>query len=1583
MPARFLHLLRRLRPPALPPLGRLLLVALLCAAPGLLRANLPGGGTGTGPNVTLTSNATTATLSNGLVSILCTKAGATINQINYTYNNGAGNTTYQLLSGGKNGGQLYWETGGFGSGTFAYSVAVDPAVGDASHAAGDYAEIDLFSTSTSNGTMDVRFSMLRGSPGFYVTPTWSHRAGDVAMGTGEERDNIYISPTFTWNSIDATRNFQYNIGGTAVGVPGAPVEVSLWTTGIGQGKYEDKYKYSAHFGTERTWGWSSVTNAAAGFSGRNIGIWYCLASSEYFNGGPLKPELMDAPMVIMTNGGHYYMGSDSNFAADEAWTRVSGPYFIYCNAVSNTITNASQAANALFADARAQAAAEAVAWPYPWFVNPNYAPASNRGTVTGRIVISDSGNPNASAANLWVGLVQQPATTGAVYDFQQWMKPYQFWVQSDAGGNFSIPNVIAGTNYTLYAFGPSAAGTFLSQNQSGGNPPLLTSVPATPFAVTVTGGATTALGNVTWTPARAGPTVFEIGYPDRTARKFRHGEDWWVGDLGPSPSQPSPVWSKFLEYPFDFPAGVNYVVGSSRWSTDWNFIQPVLPNSSGTLVTTTSSITFNLASAPAAGAPASLYLGIASDYYTALIVSVNGTNLGGAAGVTAAPVTTIPSTGFSPTSSNSDTNIRDGINGAFSDERLNFPSTLLHAGTNTISIGLRQAGGTGLNRHAMYDYLRLELGGYVPPAPTAVTAYPGNNCNLLSWPAVPGATSYNLLRSATAGSGYTTLASGVTGPVAGSGPTNATFVDATAANGTTYYYAVQSVNPAGTSASSPASAGTAPSAAAATSAPAAPTGLTATPGNAQTVLAWTAPAGASLYTVQRATLVSDDGGGYNTLGTITLTNAVAGTTYTDTSPTNGSLYTYAVSATNAAGTGPAATSAIAKPLPSALSAAPATLSASAAAAQTTLTWSAVSGATGYILQRATSAGGPYTFVASITENTYTDTGLGNNTTYFYTVSAVNAASVSGNSTVASDTTAPAAPTGLAAAAGNTQVSLSWTAATAATSYTVKRGTATGAETVIATGVSGTTFTDTGLANGTPYFYVVASANANGTGPVSTEVTVTPVATVPVAPTGLTASPGNAQVALAWSASAGATSYTVKRATATGGPYTTVTSSVATNAYTDTGRTNGTTYFYVVAATNAGGTGANSTEASATPVAPPAAPTGLTATPGNTQIALAWSASTGATSYAVLRSTTNGSGYVAINSSLSGTSFTDTGLANGTTYYYVLTATNLGGTSGNSTQASATPLPPPPATPTGLTATPGNAQIGLTWSADSGATSYALLRSTTNGSGYATVNSTLTSTSFTDTGLSNGTTYYYVLNASNLGGTSGNSTQASATPLPPPPPTPTGLTATPGNAQVGLSWSASPGAASYTVRRSTSSGSGYITLNNSVTTTTYSDTGLSNGTTYFYVVAATNLGGSSGNSIEASATPLPAFNLWIAGYFPGVSDPAVVGPAGDPDHDGLPNLLEYFLGTGPNQPDPAGTLTSIPDGHGNLVLTFRMAKNLAGVTYAIQQSTDLATWTDTGVTAAQTADQGAYLDMQATVPQGGARRLFLRLVVTAP
>jgi len=1173
-------------------------LTLACFHAPLLLANVPGGiVSGSSAPVTITNNGNGPTLSNGICQIVCTTNGAVINQINYTYNNGSGTKTKQMLLDGKEGGEFYWEYGGYGGSTWTYTEVVNPSTTGSNYA--EVAFTSLASGTAAFGDLQVNFSMLRGSPGFYTTLTMKHHSGDIGGGLGEMRTNIYIAPDFNWMSVSPTVQRELGINANFVPAYDSTPEDSLCISGVNTGLYDDKYKFSQLWGTQRVWGWSSVNDPSNGVaSGSNVGIWYVLASSEYYNGGPLKPELMDAPMVNMLNGGHYYMGTDSNWADNENWTRVQGPFFVYCNNVSNTLTDPIQTSQALYNDAVAQGVAEASAWPYSWYNNAtydsDYAQPAQRGTVTGQMVINDVDNPNASGSNLWVGLVQQPSTADGVYDFQEWYKPYQFWVRTDGQGNFSIPAVISGSNYTLYAFGQGAAGTFMSQNQSGGNPPWLYNLPSTPFGVTVTGGTTTSLGQVKWTPTRQGPTVFELGYPDRTGHKFRHGDDWYVGGIGPSPTEPSPIWTQFLDYPFDFPNGMTYTVGVNKWPTDWDFIQPILVTTDEGNADSSSNIKFYLPSAPGNGVNATLYLGIASDYYGACELYVNGTNLvSGNGGVTATPAS-LPGSGFIPAYTASDSSIREGCDGAFSDERITFPASLLHSGAtvNTIELGLRQIGGSYFADHFMYDYIRLELPGYIPPAPASATAYPGNGSVLLSWPVTPGAVKYYISRTTTSGSNYTPIVSGsggVVGPVCGSGPSNATYVDDTATNGVTYYYVVQSVNVTGTSGHSPQSAAVTPLATLSTTPPAAPAGVAVSGSNGSVTVTWNASSGADYYTVLRSTVVdkipiwtpSPSLTGTSTiLSTIVLSNTVTVPSYVDPAVTEGSKYAYVVEATNAAGTSSTSNLLVAKPVPASAPAAPGDLTAVSAPEQVTLSWTAASGALGYIVQSATAPGGPYTYVNVPSEPTYTVTGLNDNTTYYFTVTSMNAGAVSSSST-ASATTPLGPPGGLAAIPGNTQVTLTWTAVDGATSYAVQRsGTTGGPYTTIGTS-AGPSYTNNGLTNGKEYFYVVAANNANGTGANSAEVNATPGPAVPVAPLGLTATGSSNEILLSWSASAGATGYTLYRSPITGGPYTAVASNTNTLTYTDNYLSGSTTFYYVVEALNGAGPSAYSAEVSAT------------------------------------------------------------------------------------------------------------------------------------------------------------------------------------------------------------------------------------------------------------------------------------------------------------------------------------------------------------------------------------------------------------------
>jgi alpha-tubulin suppressor-like RCC1 family protein/fibronectin type 3 domain-containing protein len=526
------------------------------------------------------------------------------------------------------------------------------------------------------------------------------------------------------------------------------------------------------------------------------------------------------------------------------------------------------------------------------------------------------------------------------------------------------------------------------------------------------------------------------------------------------------------------------------------------------------------------------------------------------------------------------------------------------------------------------------------------------------------------------------------------------------------------------------------------SVPPAPTGLTATPSGTQVSLSWTAPLWATSYHVKRSTV---SGSGYATIASPTATS------YVNTGLANGTTYYYVVSAVDIFGEGANSNQAIATLIP----AAPTGLAATPSGTQVALSWAASSGATSYNVKRSTVSGSGYATVNNSASASYTNTGLSSGATYYYVVSAVNAAGESANSSQAATTLIPSSPAGLAATPSGSQVALSWTASSGATSYNVKRSTVSGSGYATVNSPSGASYTNTGLISGATYYYVVSALNGGGESANSSQATAT---LIPAAPTGLTPTPSGTQVALSWTSSSGATSYNVKRSTVSGSGYASVITGVTAASYTNTGLSSGATYYYVVSAVNAAGESANSGQASTTLI--PAVPTGLTPALSGTQVALAWTASSGATSYNVKRSTVSGSGYVTINGP-TGASYTDTGLANGSTYYYVVTAVNAGGESASSSQSTATLAP---VAPTGLTATLGDMQITLTWTASAGATSYNIKRSTIDGSGYVTVGAS-TSAGYTNTGLTNGTAYYYVVSAVNGGGESAGSGQASATPQP--------------------------------------------------------------------------------------------------------------------------------------------------------------------------------------------------------------------------
>jgi hypothetical protein len=181
-----------------------------------------------------------------------------------------------------------------------------------------------------------------------------------------------------------------------------------------------------------------------------------------------------------------------------------------------------------------------------------------------------------------------------------------------------------------------------------------------------------------------------------------------------------------------------------------------------------------------------------------------------------------------------------------------------------------------------------------------------------------------------------------------------------------------------------------------------------------------------------------------------------------------------------------------------------------------------------------------------------------------------------------------------------------------------------------------------------------------------------------------------------------------------------------------------------------------------PAAVPGAPGNPTVATGDGQVSLAWSPGSGATSYVIQRSLTSGSGYSLI-ASVSGTTYTDTTVTDGATYYYQVSASNLDGASAYTVPVSATPLGLPGA-PTSVVATSGSARVVLSWAPTATATSYSVLSGTTSGGPYSLVSGTLATPGLTNTGLIPGLTYFYVVTASNAAGVGAYSTEVSAIPL---------------------------------------------------------------------------------------------------------------------------------------------------------------------------------------------------------------------------
>ena len=654
--------------------------------------------------------------------------------------------------------------------------------------------------------------------------------------------------------------------------------------------------------------------------------------------------------------------------------------------------------------------------------------------------------------------------------------------------------------------------------------------------------------------------------------------------------------------------------------------------------------------------------------------------------------------------------------------------------------------------------------------------------------------------------------------------------------------------------------------------------------------------------------------------------------------------------------------------PAPMPAVPTGLSATPQDGQVTLHWNASAFAHSYKVKWATTSGGPYTSIL-VSGTSYTHSGLTNNTAYFYVVSAVNFTGESADSAPISATprTAPAAPGGVSATASDGQVVLNWSAATGATAYSVRRAPVTGGPYTTIEQVSSLAYTDTGLVNGTRYYYVIVALNQGVEGPASLEVNAQPSAS-PASAQGLTAIAGDGRVYLSWAVGARATGYEVWRSIS-GAAWSKIAPNLSTLTYTDTGLTNGALHEYYIVAFNAGGAASPSNHVSVIPAVldtyAPGAPTFGAITPTSIEL-LAPALPPRAATLTLQRHLSGyGSGYamefVTVATGLAaGTSTIVTGLTPKSSYTFRYVAVGTGGsTPGNEVSTATTALAPTAPAPPGIDAVtntdlrllvpalPVNAtsftvQRKLSTDPD---TIYALNQQTDVYGGYPLYGSALTS------GLSANTTYLYRLIAVGTGGsTTGPAATITTAPAAPGTPQFSNVTATSVTVTAGTPAPTLPsGASSLTLQIQL--GSVWFEVSSGLTGTasvTVSDLSPSTSPTFRYVAVGAN-GRTPGNTNYLYTSSGTAGSTIPAPRFANVTTTSLDVYAPVPlSYGGDIWTLEHKLAG-------AADTTYVNDGSIDYYESSRAVSGLsAGTAYTFRFSSTSTTGTSANVTMAPTA-----------------------------
>ncbi|EEF35030.1 lyase, putative [Ricinus communis] len=515
--------------------------------------------------------------------------------------------------------------------------------------------------------IDKRFIMLRNSSGFYSYAIYEHLKEWPAFNLPQTRIVFKLrKDKFHYMAVADNRQRYMPLPEDRLPPRGKPLaypEAVLLVNPVEpefKGEVDDKYQYSCENRNLQVHGWIC-------FEPR-VGFWQTVSSGPVDHSNRTLPLMSVLPILPA-----HYSGEDMvlKLKSGEPRKKVFGPVFIYLN----TLLDANDPL-LLWEDAKLQMLIEVQSWPYSFPASEDFPSSDQRGSASGRLLVRDRyvSDYDMPANGACVGLA--PSGDVGSWQLENKVKCYQFWRKADEDGYFFINDIRTG-DYNLYAWVPGFIGDYRYDT-----------------VVTITEGCYIDLGDVVYEPPRNGPTLWEIGIPDRSAAEFYvpDPDPKYINKLyvdHPDRFRQYGLWERYTDL---YPDGdLFYTVETGDFSKDWFFTHVPRKTDDGNYQGTTWQIKFRLDTANRNGTY-TLQLALATANDVELLVRINdpGTN---------PPLFTTGLIGHDNTIA------RHGIHGLYRLYSIQVPGAELVEGDNTIFL---QIIATSPLQGVMYDYIRLE-----------------------------------------------------------------------------------------------------------------------------------------------------------------------------------------------------------------------------------------------------------------------------------------------------------------------------------------------------------------------------------------------------------------------------------------------------------------------------------------------------------------------------------------------------------------------------------------------------------------------------------------------------------------------------------------------------------------------------------------------------------------------------------------------------------------------------------------------------------------------------------------------------------